>query len=277
MKQISIVGCGWLGLPLGKYLSENGFEVKGSTTQISKLEVLKANHIEPFLLKLSPQLEAEQMDVFLNTDTLLINIPPKISLQKQDAHVEQMTNLLEKMNDSSIKNIIYVSSTSVYPELNREVFEEDVKTPSESASPTLVKAENLLWAFAKEKNKQLTILRCGGLMGYERIPAKYFAGWKGLTSGNTPVNYIHRDDLIRIIETIINQNLWNETFNIVSPIHPIRKEIYTKNCQELGFEMPEFVEPSEPSPFKIVNADKFIKSSNYHFLYQNPLDFLYQR
>lgn len=277
MKSISILGCGWLGLPFGKYLAEKDIQVKGSTTQESKIELLKEAHIEPFILKFSTEIEGDSVADFLDSETLLINIPPRISLQKTDAHVEQIGLLIEKIKTSPIKNIIYISSTSVYPELNREVFETDVKTPEESGSATLVKTENLLWNFTKERNLNLTILRCGGLMGYDRIPAKYFSGWKGLTSGNTVVNYIHRDDLIRIIEVIIEQNLWNETFNIVSPIHPTRKEIYTKNCIELGFEMPEFVEPTVPQPFKIISADKFIKASNYEFIYENPIDYYYKR
>ncbi len=273
MKIISIIGCGWLGLPLGKYLSEKDYLVKGSTTHTEKLEILQENGIEPFLLKLNPQLECECVDKFLDSDILIINIPPKISLQKTDAHVEQIANLLQAVKASPIKKIIYISSTSVYPELNREVVEEDVSSPETSASPTMVKAENLLKAFSAD----LTILRSAGLMGYERIPAKYFAGWKGLTTGDIPVNYIHRDDLIRIIETVIEKEIWNDTFNIVSPIHPIRKEIYIRNCEELGFEMPEFVEPPTPQPYKIISPHKWLKRSDYHYLFKNPLDYFYQR
>lgn len=272
MKTISIIGCGWLGLPLGAYLSEKNYLVKGSTTHVDKLTILEENGIEPFLLKLNPQLECEYVDNFLDADILIINIPPRISVQKTDAHVEQIANLLAAVEKYPVKKIIYISSTSVYPELNREVVEEDVSTPETSASPTMVKAENLLKNFAAD----VTILRSAGLMGYDRIPAKYFAGWKGLTTGNIPVNYIHRDDVIRIIETVIEQNIWGDTFNIVSPIHPIRKEIYTRNCEELGFEMPEFVAPAEPQPYKIISPEKWLEKSEYHFLFKNPLDYFYQ-
>lgn len=272
MKTISIIGCGWLGLPLGKYLSEKNYLVKGSTTHTEKLEILQENSIEPYLLKLNPQLECEYVDNFLNSDILIINIPPKVSIQKTDAHVEQIANLLKAVENSSIKKIIYVSSTSVYPELNREVVEEDVATPESSASPTMVKAENLL----KDFSRNITILRSAGLMGYDRIPAKYFAGWKGLTTGDIPVNYIHRDDVIRIIETVIEKEIWGETFNIVSPIHPIRKEIYARNCEELGFEMPEFVDAPTPHPYKIIGGEKWLEKSGYHFLFRNPLDYFYQ-
>lgn len=277
MKSISILGCGWLGLPLGKHFSDKGYTVKGSTTNEEKLPILTENGIEAFRIQLNPQIVGENVDNFLKAETLLINIPPRISLQKVDAHVEQIANLLVHVKNSSIKNIIYISSTSVYPELNREVFEEDVITPEQSASPTMVKAEKLLLEFWKESSVNLTILRCGGLMGYERIPAKYFSGWKGLTTGDIQVNYVHRDDVIRIIETIIENNIWNEVFNIVSPIHPTRKEIYAKNCEELGFEMPEFVAPNGPQPFKIISPKKWLEHSKYEFIYENPLDYYYKR
>ena len=274
---ISILGCGWLGLPLGKKISEKGFVVKGSTTNAEKLPVLQKKGIEAFRIQLNPQVVGENVDNFLSSETLLINIPPRISLQKVDAHVEQISNLLPHIKTSSIKNIIYISSTSVYPELNREVFEEDVTTPEQSASATMVKAENLLKDFCKNSNLNLTILRCGGLMGYDRIPAKYFAGWKGLTTGDIQVNYVHRDDVIKVIETIIGDKIWNETFNIVSPIHPTRKGIYAKNCEELGFEMPEFVTPLEVQPFKIISPKKWLERSKYAFIYENPLDYYYKR
>lgn len=271
--KISIVGCGWLGLPLGKYLSAKGYLVKGTTTHPEKLPLLQENGIEPYLMRINPQVECEYVDNFLDTDVLIINIPPRISLQKTDAHVEQIANLLQVLETSGVRNIIYVSSTSVYPDLNREVVEEDVQTPEASASPTMLKAENLI------RNYPLpaTILRAAGLMGYDRIPAKYFSGWKGLTTGDIPVNYIHRDDVVQIIETVIERQLWNQTFNIVSPVHPLRKEIYARNCQELGYEMPEFVSSPEPQPYKIVSPKKWLAESAYRFIYENPLDFFYQK
>lgn len=48
MTKISILGCGWLGLPLAKALIENGFSVKGSTTSTDKLTALENDGITPF-------------------------------------------------------------------------------------------------------------------------------------------------------------------------------------------------------------------------------------
>jgi nucleoside-diphosphate-sugar epimerase len=287
--KISILGCGWLGLPLGKYLVENGHSVKGSTTSESKLALLSETGIEPFLLKLSPQIEVplktllsvssqttEVMDTqlsvmtqtttFLNSEVLIICIPPRAGKYGEDFHVQQIESLLEYLLASSIKSIIYTSSTSVYPDLNREVTEEDEVIENHA----LIKVENIL----KNLPQNVTVLRCGGLMGEERIPAKYFAG-KTINTGKIPVNYVHQEDVIQIITMILEQGLWNETFNVVSPEHPIREEIYLKNCEDFGYEKPIFEEPSEEIPFKIISPQKLIQRTVYEFLYDNPLNFKY--
>lgn len=53
MKQISILGCGWLGFPLAKSLLEKGFSINGSTTSVEKIAVLEKAGIHPFLVSLS--------------------------------------------------------------------------------------------------------------------------------------------------------------------------------------------------------------------------------
>jgi len=52
MTQISILGCGWLGLPLAKALLSNGFSVKGSITSTSKQSNLEMQGVLPFLMAL---------------------------------------------------------------------------------------------------------------------------------------------------------------------------------------------------------------------------------
>ena len=267
--RISILGCGWLGLPLGKFLVEKGHVVKGSTTSESKISLLSNVSIEPFLLKFSPQIEAQSKDSitnFLDSEILIICIPPRAGKYGEDFHVQQIQSLIENISTSAIQSIIYTSSTSVYPELNREMTEEDEINENHA----LIKVENLL----KTLPQNITILRCGGLMGGERIPAKYFAG-KIINTGKIPVNYVHQEDVIQIITMILEKGFWNETFNVVSPEHPMRKEVYLKNCIDLDFEKPIFEEPTEQIPYKIISPQKLILRTDYEFKYRNPLQFEY--
>jgi nucleoside-diphosphate-sugar epimerase len=266
-QQIGILGCGWVGLPLAKELIKRGFEVKGSTTNPAKVATMKTAGISPFVLKLNPSLEGEGAAELLSAEILFVNIPPKITLNGLDFHVKQIEALIAAI-PSTVRRVFFVSSTSVYPDLNREVAEEDA---SPAAHPVLMQAEGMMQAAFGDK---LTILRLAGLMGYDRYPAKYFAGKKGLTSGDLPVNYIHRDDLVHICAEVICRTDIVGIFNVVAPEHPKRRDVYAKNCQDLGLEQPEFVNAGEQD-FKVVNGNKLIQLLGYQFVYPNPIDFRY--
>lgn len=270
--KISILGCGWLGLPLAAQLAREGHTVKGSTTSVEKLAVLRALQIEPLWLQLTPEPKGIGWDYLMDCDVLVVNIPPRLERAGPDFHTAQMRHLIELVKDSPAQRVVYISSTSVYPELNREVKEEDVIYPSQSAAPTLAEAELLIQSLPQA----WLVLRCGGLMGYERIPAKYVSGKKNLTTGEVPVNYIHRDDVIGVIKAFLqNPSVWNETYNVVAPFHPTRRDVYLASCTPFGYQPPTF-STAAINPFKIVSSQKLVDKLNYPFLYPNPLQFLYQ-
>lgn len=270
--KISILGCGWLGLPLGEALVRQGHKVKGSTTKAEKLRELRQVGIEPLWLQLTPEPKGIGWDYLLDCDVLIINIPPRLERAGVDFHPAQMRYLLELLKNSAVKQVVYVSSTSVYPELNLEVKEEDVTHPSQSAAPALVEVEQLIQSLPQS----WLILRCGGLMGYERIPAKYVSGKKDLTTGDVPVNYIHRDDVVGVINSFIQDQVgWNETYSVVAPLHPTRREVYLASCTPFGYQPPTFKSTTD-NPFKIILSQKLIKALGYRFVYPNPLGFYYK-
>lgn len=265
---VSILGCGWLGFPLAIELVRAGYAVKGSTTSESKLTLLKEKSIEPYWLVLNPEIEGKNYAPFFQTDVLILNFPPRLRINDEHFYLKQLSSLLSITADFPIKNLIFISSTSVYDELNREVRENDA-----SPDNVLTKAERMV---KKVYGEKLTILRMSGLMGYDRIPAKYFAGKKGLTTGNVRVNYVHQDDAVGIIKAIIEQQIWGEIINVSAPEHPTRKAVYLKNCEELGYVPPEFVEPIQPHDFKLINTQKLQELVCYTFKYPNPVDFYYE-
>ena len=53
------------------------------------------------------------------------------------------------------------------------------------------------------KKFNTTVIRFGGLIGYDRMPGKFLTGKKDLPNGDAPVNLIHRDDCVQIIYQII--------------------------------------------------------------------------
>ena len=266
----SIIGLGWLGTPLAEQLLAAGHRVLGSTTTPEKTALLCEKGISAHQLALNPQPVGE-LAPLLDADVLVVNIPPKAGQHGGAFHPEQMRLLAQAVARSRVGHVIYVSSTSVYPELNREAFEADVVTPEQSAAPRLVEAEQHWLALSGQK--KITIVRCGGLMGGQRIPGKYVAG-KQVDSGAVPVNYIHQTDAVGLLMAVIQQRITG-TYNAVAPQHPTREAIYRKSCADFGYALPTFVHPTEPVLFKQINGDKLTAATGYVFRYPDPLLFTY--
>lgn len=267
-KNISILGCGWLGFPLAKFLLERGYKINGSTTNRSKLDFLHKKGIKSFLIELNP--EIKNAGKFFNAETLIINIPPPRVENKIEFHKKQVESILTEAKRSPLKNILFVSSTSVYGNSNKEITEEDDVSPGTESGKALAEVEKLL---QNQTEINVTVLRFGGLIGYERQPGRFLAGKTSLPDGNAPVNLIHRDDCISIIHNIIEKKFWNETFNACMPEHPAKKEFYTAAALKLNMEPPQF-DDDKKSNFKIINPAKLINTLNYKFIYSNPVDVL---
>jgi nucleoside-diphosphate-sugar epimerase len=273
MKTISIIGLGWLGTPLSQHLLAQGYVVKGSTTTPEKLPSLTQKGIGTYLLRLLPH-PTGNLAPLLDADVLVVNVPPKAGQLGDRHHPEQMRLLAEFVASSRIRHIIYVSSTSVYPELNRVMVEADVQTPGESATPALVEAE-AHWLALSGPERIVSVVRCAGLMGGSRIPGKYVAG-RTVDSGTSPVNYLHQRDAAGLLAAVIEHQL-SGTYNAVAPLHPTREAIYRKSCAEFGYVLPTFSEPAQPIPFKIIAGQKLTTATGYVFTHPDPLGFPYDR
>ncbi|WP_247237727.1 NAD(P)H-binding protein [Telluribacter sp. SYSU D00476] len=273
---VSIIGCGWLGLPLAKHLltSQEHYKVIGSTTTPSKLELLSAAGITPVLFSLDPEPKGTHYSTLFHSDFIVVDIPPRLAKQGEDFHTQQVKHLVELIKNSEVKQIIYISSTSVYPELNREVREEDVLVPEQSPVPSMVEAELIMNGL--QSKCDVVILRCGGLMGYDRIPGKYVRGKKNLTTGELPVNYVHRDDVVNVITYLLKNPVKKGVFNVVAPQHPTRKMVYEASCRQFGWELPTFLESESNEPYKSVSGDKLMAQTGYSYLFPDPLSFFYE-
>lgn len=239
-----------------------------------RFAVLEASGIEPFLFRLG-EVDQDSTDDLWKADVSIVAIPPRLAKQGDAGYLEQMKQLYGKLETSSTKQLIFISTTSVYPELNRVVQETDVVQATQSAQPVLVEAEELM-AGLRTGGKNVTILRLAGLMGYDRIPGKYVTGKKGLTTGDISVNYIHRDDVIRAVKVLIANGCPDDTYNLSAPEHPVRREVYDASCRQFGWELPSYEKPADSEDFKIISADKFVEQFSFSFNYPDPRSFFYQ-
>lgn len=267
--EISILGCGWLGLPLAQHLLQLEHKVKGSTTTPDKITLLESAGVEPFLIKLDPSMECTDCETFWRADVLVVNIPPgRRRDDVEEHHPRQIQSVIEHVRQHHIKRVIFISSTSVYPDGHGLVREKDAYEPSSGSGKALRKAEKLLM---EQDDFDATILRFGGLYGYDRHPARYLAGRYDLDRGNAPVNMLHRDDAINVITRVIERNVSREIFNVCSDGHPPRREFYTTAAEHFDLEPPVFKEDKNDD-YKIVSNQKLKETLNYTFYYPNPMD-----
>jgi nucleoside-diphosphate-sugar epimerase len=206
------------------------------------------------------------------SETLIIDIPPQLRGKKNDTSpsnekifVEKIKILIPYLEKSTIENVLFVSSTSVYGEVDGTITEETIPTPDTESGKQLLEVESLL---QNNPNFKTTILRFGGLIGEDRNPTKFLAGKVNVENPNTYINFIHQEDCTGIILKIITTNSWNEIFNGVSPFHPTRETYYTQKATELTLPLPQF-DHSKPSIRKLILSDKVDNVLGYSFIKTN--------
>jgi nucleoside-diphosphate-sugar epimerase len=180
--------------------------------------------------------------------------------------VGKIQNIIPFIENSSVKKVLFVSSTSVYSDENTRVAEDTIPKPDTESGKQLLEAEELLQSNEKF---QSTVIRFGGLIGADRHPIKFLSGKTNIENPDAPINLIHQEDCIGIIEKIIqkaqNENYnWNETYNAVAPFHPTRKEYYTQKAMEFNLPLPHFNE-SKPSIGKLISSEKVEHILGYSF------------
>lgn len=251
MRTVSILGCGWLGKPLGISLLEEGYSVKGSTRSELKLTELDTLGIDSYLVNIE---EYEEFDLFLQSDILIIAITSK--------DIDAYQRLIWQIQDSPVQKVLFISSTSVYPNTNAVVTEDN-----ETVEKPLTEIENL---FRKNKLFETTILRFAGLYGPGRHPGNWFRGGRTIPRPEGFVNMIHQEDCIEIIQEIIAQDCWNTILNACSNHHPTRRAFYTKAKESLGYDEPVFEEADKPI-YKIISSKKLQEVLNYEFIHDDLL------
>lgn len=248
---ISVLGSGWLGRPLAAHLSAKGYPIKLSTRSESKQAGLKQDDFDSYIVDIDRDVPVDSD--FLNADILIINITCK--------NLAGFKRLIEAIEQSPVSKVLFVSSSSVYQNLNREVTEDEA---AENPDSPLFQIEQL---FQQSSAFETSIVRFSGLAGPGRHPGRFFRGGKIIKQPEAPINLIHLDDCIGIIDAIISQHAWGEVFNGCSDSHPSKREFYTQACSSAGFPIPEFAVAQTPA-FKIVSNHKIKNQLGVHL--QHP-------
>lgn len=200
---VLIIGCGDIGITLGRELIHKGHRVIGIRRQA---EVLQDSGIEPFALDLN-DLEGADASALPQADYVIYTVTADRFEESayQSAYPEGLKRVLSvlEQHETPPRRIFFVSSTSVYGQQEGEVVSEESPTESTSFSGNLMsEAEQALL------NHPLpgTVVRFSGIYGPGRDRLIHQVA-EGRIAAVTPVIYsnrIHRDDCAGILTHLIH-------------------------------------------------------------------------
>ncbi|HCH01440.1 MAG TPA: protein yeeZ precursor [Vibrio sp.] len=276
-QQITICGCGWLGLALAKSLVQQGFNVYGTKQSHIDAQALATVGIQglPLVLpvdenQLDTQQQAALQQAFA-TDLLVINVPPGRYPNSAEDFKRKIQSLSHIAKQAGAKKVLFISTTGVYADCQGEITEDTPTAPNTESGHAHVWLENWL---REEWQDNLVVLRLSGLMGPDRHPAKhivkrYESTGQPLENGLTPVNLIHQHDIITAIHSLINRWPSQKVLHLAAHSHPSREEYYQAMAKQIGLPAPLFVKNGEDN--KRINAQQSVECLDITLKYPDLL------
>ncbi|TNG95498.1 SDR family oxidoreductase [Pasteurellaceae bacterium USgator11] len=274
MNSVAIVGLGWLGFPLAKHLQRVGWTVKGSKRTHEGTESIRLNGLEAYCVQLTPEVDADPDDLneLLSVDSLIINIPPSQYFFDTRSYVEGIKNLVNEALLHGVQHLLFISSTSVFPQKDGEYHEESAVEPESDVGHALYEIENWLLAL---NGVDCDILRLAGLIGIDRHPVSHLAGRQQIKGGNQAVNLVHQTDCILAMQLLLETRGHKRVYHLSAPQHPKRADYYKKMAQLLALDEPHFV-TDETDLQRIVHGNKIVQELDFDYAYPDPYQMLPQ-
>ncbi|CAM3675343.1 NAD dependent epimerase/dehydratase family protein [Vibrio aerogenes CECT 7868] len=273
MKTVTIIGAGWLGLPLAQYLNGKEYTVFASRTSENGAQELTEQGLHGFCYQfdntapaLAPILTQQKTDIVIGC------FPPGFRQNKAGQYTQHWLTLAEQSKLAGVKKLIMISSTGVYPDLPEKMTEEKASLGlAEKENKFSEKNRILLAAEQQVLDSRLdyVVLRCSGLIGPKRHPSRFVRNLKQI-SRQAPANMVHQLDVIRAVTFAID-HLTNEVMNVTTPETVSKAAFYQAALKSVNADitMPPITETRD----KLISAEKLCEAGfKYHF--QNTLEAL---
>ena len=267
--QISVCGAGWLGLPTAKHLISRGHRLVASKRTDEGVAKLEAQEIQGVRFELGQPLKQAALQPLFSSDVLVLNVPPGRKNFTPALFISRMTELIEHAFHCGTGQLLFISTTAVYGEQSRTVFEHSTVSPETESAKAHCQIEQL---GRRVFSDNFTLLRLGGLIDKDRHPVKFLAGKMNLDNGHRRVNLVHKEDVITAITQIIEKGLFGNTYHLCASDHPDRASYYTAAADAKALPAPQFLRPDQEaaSPGKIINSDHTLAELGFELAYPSP-------
>lgn len=252
--RVLIIGCGYVGLPLGRELARRGHAVFGLRRSEAGGAELRAAGLTPLCADITrPETLADLPRDF----DWVVSCAASGGGGADDyrrLYLDGNRNLAAWLDDVVLKKFIYTSSTSVYGQNDGSVVnEQSPAEPEAETAKVLAEAEKLLLAAVAERRFPAVILRVAGIYGPERgYWLKSFLNGTARLDGNGArwLNLIHRNDVIGCIIAALERGAPGEIYNAADNEPVSQREMFAWLAEKLNRPLPPAADAGAKSPRK---------------------------
>lgn len=227
MKNIAIIGCGYIGSAAAAIWSKQGRHVTATTRSHERLDELAKIAQKSLILRGND--EDEFVPLIANNEVILVTIAADSSEHYESAYLNTakiFRHLALEMNMPRI--LIYTGSSSVYGDHHGLWVDETSELrPLTSAAKILADAEKTYLSL-DQLGWSVCVLRFAEIYGPGRELSKRIKQMKGQVlpgSGDHYTNMVHKEDCAGSIDYALSHKL-EGIFNIADDDHPPRRELY---------------------------------------------------
>jgi nucleoside-diphosphate-sugar epimerase len=248
--RVLIVGCGYVGLPLGAELVRLGHEVCGVTRSAQNHAALQSHSIQPFIADIAQRPDLDKLPLPFDWVVNTVSSSKGGIEEYKQVYLQGTQHLIDWLAAAAPKKFVYTSSTSVYGQTDGSQVKES--SPAEPAGETgrvLAATEQLLLDAARGKKFPAVILRVAGIYGPERghLFLQYLKGEARMAGrGERLLNMIHRADVVNCIIAALRNGQAGEVYNAVDDEPVPQIHFFRWLAETLGKNMPPFGD--EPAP-----------------------------
>lgn len=237
MGKIVLLGSdGFVGKNICEHFTENKEFVPLSSKDCNLLDFQSVTTALDFL-------EEKDTIIFIASITRLV----ENSLESMNKNILMVQNVLKKLSEKKVKQIIFFSSIDVYGLVDtpHAISEHTPFNPADYYATSKVVSEYLLQTFCSFENVTLTILRPSGIYGRHdyknstvaKIVSSIIKEKKAHINGDGSIkrDYICVDDIINVLDSVIESRVGG-IYNMVSGHSISIKDLMEKIFSILGMQ-----------------------------------------
>jgi len=245
--RVLIIGCGYVGLPLGAELVRQGHEVFGLRRTDRALAEMTAAGIQPLRADISQPTQLARLPAEYDWVVDAVSATGGGLEDYRAVYLEAARHLVAWLGAQPPAKFVYTSSTGVYGQTDGSTVDESSPTePAAETARVLVEAEAVLLAAARQQAFPAVILRLAGIYGPGRgyWLRQYLQGEARIEGdGGRLLNMIHRDDVVGAILATLRRGRVGQVYNAVDDEPVSQRTLFEWLAKQYGGPLPPTVPP----------------------------------